>query len=193
MKKGCTIFTVVLLMVAAGLFFWEAGEALATTSESAEETIDSRLGLLKRPWKIGLVRIATRDYLRRQAIASSGWLPDPYHLSSSLRGMLNANVQTKDPANPYVTIPVTSSAGTAFGMPANQVSNASETDSTPEPTVAAATAPSSPTEVGVTVAPPVPVEVGVTVSPAPPSTPTGFGLTSDPPEGCCLLTGTDGG
>jgi hypothetical protein len=59
-----------VLLVSA---LWISASMAANTAE--EERLDREAGILDRPWKINVTRLATRDYLRAQAHVKTGLPP----------------------------------------------------------------------------------------------------------------------
>jgi len=76
MMTGQTAAPCAALALKAGLAAALLTAACAAPTLAApvkeEEAIDSRLGLLNRPWRVNVVRLRTRDYLRLRAQVKTG-------------------------------------------------------------------------------------------------------------------------
>ena len=59
------------VLLFASLVLWSSQAYALTVQE--EVAIDRQAGLLDRPWKINLIRISTRDYLKRRAVIKTGF------------------------------------------------------------------------------------------------------------------------
>ena len=63
-RKMLTVFCLFCLLL------WSSSAIAITTAD--EEILDREAGILDRPWRINLVRMATRDYLRHKAQVKTG-------------------------------------------------------------------------------------------------------------------------
>jgi len=121
------IFTVFCLLCL--LLCSSTAMAIATADE---EILDREAGILDRPWRINLVRLASRDYLRYKAQVKTG-LPSYDQLVEGARRapQILLNRVTASPGVPFQTTPL-SVTSTTVAAPASLTATAPVTSARSE-------------------------------------------------------------
>ncbi len=170
----------VLFVTVVSLFFAIKAIALPAAEEAA---LDRQIGILDRPWRINLIRIATRDYLRNQAQIKTG-LPAYDQLVEGARyapqvlyDLLNEvfSVTPPEPSGSNYNPQPTPAPG---GKP-DPVDSPSTGDPRPEPPP---DKPAPPKEDPVAPKPEPPPVSSPPSDPVPPSPPTGINPVPDKPS-----------